>query len=239
MWGKVHAMGLAAMSAWLMAAPPAAGQIQFHAEAAGARLRVLSWRELPFRSVVRQEYDFSCGSAALATLLTHHYGQPTSEADAFTRMYADGDQATIRKGGFSMLDMKRYLVGRGLRAEGYRTNLDEIGIQGTPVIARIQLGAYRHFVVVKGVSGDSVLVGDPALGRRVFSKAQFAAMWNGVVLGLRDDAPGAFNLASDWSAPAGAPLRTAAAQTPRDIMTLSYNPLYQITPVSVINGGDP
>ena len=27
-----------------------------------------------FRTTLRQQYDFSCGSAAVATLLTHHYG---------------------------------------------------------------------------------------------------------------------------------------------------------------------
>ena len=27
-----------------------------------------------------QQYDFSCGSAAVATLLTHQYGRPTTDA---------------------------------------------------------------------------------------------------------------------------------------------------------------
>ncbi|RYF14189.1 MAG: peptidase C39, partial [Oxalobacteraceae bacterium] len=29
-----------------------------------------------FETVVRQQYDFSCGSAALATLLRYHYDDP-------------------------------------------------------------------------------------------------------------------------------------------------------------------
>ncbi|WP_194165372.1 cysteine peptidase family C39 domain-containing protein [Deinococcus terrestris] len=35
------------------------------------------------QSVVGQTTDFTCGPAALATLLTHYYGRPASE-EAFT-----------------------------------------------------------------------------------------------------------------------------------------------------------
>ena len=45
-------------------------------------------------------------------------------------MYQNGDQAKIRKVGFSMLDMKRYAEARGLRAEGYRPTLDEVAPAG-------------------------------------------------------------------------------------------------------------
>src|SRR3546814_13412897 len=66
----------------------------------------LTWWDIPFRSVIRQRYDFSCGSAALATLLTYHYGAPTSEAMPFRAMWEKGDREAIRKVGFSMLDMR-------------------------------------------------------------------------------------------------------------------------------------
>lgn len=239
-WRRSVAFALAAAA--LATAAPAGAQIQFHGEAAGARLHVISWRDIPFRTVVRQEHDFSCGSAALATLLTHHYGRPTTEADAFTSMYERGDQAVIRKAGFSMLDMKRYVDSQGLRAEGYRMTVDEIGAQGVPVIALIRLGSYRHFVVVKGVTGDKVLVGDPALGLRVFSKAQFTSMWNGVALAIREDAtsgPGGFNKIGEWTPWAKAPVRTAVSQDTLNALSLHLMPLYQITPISVINGGEP
>ena len=40
---------------------------------------VTSIREGRFQTVIRQEFDFSCGSAALASLLTYHYERPTTE----------------------------------------------------------------------------------------------------------------------------------------------------------------
>src|SRR6476620_10850456 len=73
--------------------------------AGGARFNipVHSLKELKFISTTRQQYDFSCGSAALATLLTHHYGYPVSEQQAFAEMFLGGDQRRIRQEGFSLL----------------------------------------------------------------------------------------------------------------------------------------
>ncbi len=46
------------------------------ARAARRRLQraVVSVKEARFTTTQRQQFDFSCGSAAVATLLTHHYG---------------------------------------------------------------------------------------------------------------------------------------------------------------------
>ena len=206
----------------------------------GGRVGVVSWRDIPFRTVVRQQYDFSCGSAALATLLTHQYGLDTSETDAFTAMYAKGDQAKIRKVGFSMLDMKRYLAARGFASDGFRLSLDDIARAGRPVIALVTLGRYRHFVVIKGVTNDRVLVGDPALGLKTYGRAEFLAMWNGVAFALRDARAArspTFNARSEWEpwsrAPVGA-VRTQAV-SPAEL-SRNLAPLYQITPVLNVPG---
>ena len=62
---------------------------------------VVSYRERPFLTVVRQQFDYSCGSAALATLLRFHYERPASETEVFKAMYEAGDQVQIRATGFS------------------------------------------------------------------------------------------------------------------------------------------
>jgi predicted double-glycine peptidase len=219
---------------------PAVAQVRLGAEAAQATVRVLSWKEIPFRTVVRQQHDFSCGSAALATLLTYHYGRPTAERDAFSAMYAHGDRAKIRKVGFSMLDMKTYLASRGLRADGFRVSLDELRHNGAPVIALINLGAYRHFVVVKGVEGDKVLVGDPALGLRIFKAADFARMWNGIAFALHDNpsaGPPRFNVAQEWLPWAVAPVRNAAQLDTLTTLTRDQLPLFQISQIITIPTG--
>ncbi|GGI80770.1 hypothetical protein GCM10007973_16580 [Polymorphobacter multimanifer] len=156
-------------------------------------LPVVSMYERRFATVVRQQYDFSCGSAALATLLTYHYARPIDEQATFTGMFRTGDQAAIRRLGFSLLDMKRYLADSGFKADGYQVTLTQIAAARQPGIALIETGGYKHFVVLKGIEpglgGDSVLLGDPATGLRRMNAAAFLKSWNGVLFVI--DAGGA------------------------------------------------
>lgn len=155
-----------------------------------------------YLTVVRQQYDFSCGSAALATLLHYHYGDPHDEQDAFLGMWRDGDRAQIRRLGFSLLDMKRYLAARGIGADGYRVGLTQIAQAQTPGIVLVDTNGYKHFVVVKGVRNGEVLLGDPALGLRHVPAAEFRRMWNGIYFALnkrpQGSSPG-FSRASEWA----------------------------------------
>jgi predicted double-glycine peptidase len=153
-----------------------------------------------YLTVIRQQYDFSCGSAALATLLTHHYGDPHTEQTAFLGMWRDGDRAQIRRLGFSLLDMKRYLAARGIAADGYRVSLAQVAAAKTPGIALIDNNGYKHFVVVKGLEGGDVLLGDPSLGLRHVPAAEFQRMWNGIYFALskKPSAP-AFGRPEEWA----------------------------------------
>lgn len=216
-----------------------AGQADFAAamtiDNAGAQLSVgvTTWRDIPFRTVVRQQYDYSCGSAAIATLLRHHYGRPVAEAEVFKAMWEIGDQAYIRRSGFSMLDMKRYLAMQGLTADGYRLGLDELAQDRTPAIVLIDLGRYRHFVVIKGVRPDRVLVGDPALGLRVFPRKQFEKIWNGIVLVIHDTPAGpapSFDQPSDWRPRPGAPIHSDRGAVSPAELTRALAPTFQFTP---------
>lgn len=175
-------------------------------------LPVSSLDERRFATVVRQRYDFSCGSAALATLLGYHYSRSASEEVAFRGMWAKGDQAQIRRLGFSLLDMQRYLASLGLKADGYEVSLPDIRRSGVPGIALLELQGYRHFVVVKGVTDDEVLVGDPALGLRTMPLATFKAAWNGIYFVLDSELERgrrSFNGGGQWAelsrAPTGSP----------------------------------
>ena len=174
----------------------------------GFAARVISVKEARFTTTVRQQYDFSCGSAAVATLLTHHYGIPITEREVFEKMFAQGDQAKIRKEGFSMLDMKRYLESRGFRADGFEQPLERLEQEKLPAIVLLSERGYRHFVVVKGIGRGRVLVGDPAMGTRALSFDRFSRLWVNqllfVIHNRRELAQ--FNRAGDWHVAPGAPL---------------------------------
>ena len=165
-------------------------------------LHVTSLKEARFQHTIRQQYDFSCGSAAAATLLTYHYGYPISEAQAFEQMYAKGDQAKIRREGFSLLDIKRLLALHGFAADGFELPLEKLVEAGYPAIVLVSEKGYQHFVVVKGLRGGRVLIGDPANGSRAMSREAFGAIWtNGLLFVIHDRRlRPEFNSAADWRA---------------------------------------
>lgn len=175
-------------------------------------VNVMSLKESHFRSVIRQQYDFSCGSAALATLLAYHYEDLVTEQDVFKEMYDTGDQEKIKKEGFSLLDIKNYLVKRGYSADGFKTSLDKLASLGVPAIVLINHKGYRHFVVVKGVNTRDVLLGDPAAGVRTIARSEFESMWNGILFLVRNKkniAQNYFNRKADWNFTEKAPVGMA------------------------------
>ena len=190
----------------------------------GARFTVpaSSLKQFRFRSTLRQQYDFSCGSAALATLLTHHYGQAVTEAQVFEDMYLHGDQVKIREEGFSMLDMQRFLASRGMRADGFRLPLQKLVDAGLPAIVLVSDKGYSHFVVVKGVTAERVLLGDPASGARAITRAAFEAIWTSKLLFVIHGYPGqpGFNALADWRAAPAAPLAAVIGRDSLATVTL-------------------
>lgn len=166
----------------------------------GVAVPVTSIKAGRFLTTVHQQTDFSCGSAALATLLTYHYGRPVSERQVFDAMLASGDQQRIQQQGFSLLDMQRLLATLGMTADGYQQPLEKLAQAGLPAIVRIVEQGYSHFVVIKGIQADRILLGDPASGTRALSRAQFEHIWQDGLLFVIHEWPGQprFNLAADW-----------------------------------------
>ena len=195
-----------------------AGDVRLSSNIGGAvTVPVLSYQARPFLTVVRQEHDFSCGSAAVATLLTYHYDRPTTEREAFEAMYATGDKAKIQREGFSLLEMKTYLESLGYQADGFRVPLEKVAHVGIPVIVLIETRGYKHFVVIKGLEDDRVLVCDPARGVQIMSQADFLQLWkDGIVFAIHnDDAIGRqhFNVAAEWTLRPPAPVGSGVNRT--------------------------
>lgn len=184
-------------------------QVQMPLQSGGAfSVPVASLKDLRHRNTLQQQYDFSCGSAALATLLTYHYAYPVSEQDVFLEMFERGDQAKIRKAGFSLLDMKNYLESRGFEADGFQVDISRLPTAGIPAIALVKENGYHHFVVVKGLRNGRVLIGDPSSGTRAMPLARFQNIWvNRTLFVIRNKVELAkFNADADWRSAPGAPL---------------------------------
>jgi predicted double-glycine peptidase len=189
--------GLLLFISLIAAASAAPGQLA-HLPSMGTGdviMPVVSMRQARLAGTLLQKYDFSCGSAALATLLTHHYGYPVTEQMVFEEMYARGDK-------------KRYLAAHGFEADGFEQPLDKLNEARVPAIVLINENGYHHFVVVKGVQADRVLIGDPAQGTRALPRKTFEAVWkNNLLFVVHNRMESArFNLAADWRVAPRAPL---------------------------------
>jgi predicted double-glycine peptidase len=174
-------------------------------------VHLTSLKEARYKSTIHQKYDFSCGSAAVATLLTYQYGYPVNEQVAFEQMYTHGDQAKISKEGFSLLDIKRFLDANGFEADGFKVPIEKLAQENLPAIVLIDEKGYHHFVVIKGMRNDRLLVGDPARGTRVISQAKFMTLWkNGLVFVIHNRRNLAvFNSPNDWKVAPPSPISDA------------------------------
>jgi predicted double-glycine peptidase len=156
---------------------------------AEGREPVRSLLEIRQANVVIQQWDVSCGAAALATLLTYHQGDPVSEREVAQAMLGKTDPVRVKnRRGFSLLDLKRYAEARGFQAEGYSgmslADLEKLG----PAIVQVILDRYPHFVVFRGREGNRVLIADPAFGNRSVEVEVFEKAWQKVAFAV--DRPG-------------------------------------------------
>jgi len=145
---------------------------------------IQSVRERKFEDLVQQKTDFSCGAAALATILRQAYWLDVDEEQIITGMLAQSDQNLVRVQGFSMLDMKRYVESIGMRARGYRVAPETLTDIKIPVVVLLDIRGYKHFVVMQRVHDGWVYIGDPVLGHKRFKVDDFVKGWNGIIFAV-------------------------------------------------------
>ena len=140
---------------------------------------VRSLLEMRQKNVVVQQWDTSCGAAALATLLKYQHGLPGSEKEIAEAMLRTGDALKVKvRGGFSLLDLKRHADALGLEGVGFlQLDLDDL-VGMAPAIVPIVTRGYPHFVVVRGLNAKGrVDIADPGFGNRTMSVRDFEAAW--------------------------------------------------------------
>ena len=136
-----------------------------------------SMQERRFNALVRQQTDFSCGAAALATILRYGYHVQVDEATVIEGMMGVADPDIVSQRGFSLLDIKRYVERLGMRGRGYRIDESRLRTLRVPGIVLMDVRGFRHFVVLKQVRGDYVELADPILGNRTVTLDDFMASW--------------------------------------------------------------
>lgn len=143
---------------------------------------VKSLLELRHDKVVIQEWDLSCGAAALATILNYQYDHPVSEKDIARglmsrREYIENPELVRIREGFSLLDLKRYVDSHGYRGIGYGKLTSADLVKKAPILVPVNFLGYNHFVVFRGFMKDRVLLADPAWGNRTMLHEDFESAW--------------------------------------------------------------
>ncbi|MDX1549892.1 MAG: C39 family peptidase [Lysobacter spongiicola] len=138
---------------------------------------VESMREQRFKYLVRQQTDYSCGAASLATILRYAYHLDADEDTVIQGMLRVADAELVAQRGFSLLDIKRYIESLGLRGRGYRVDEERLRSLRIPALVLMDVRGFRHFVVLKQVNGDYVEVADPILGNRSVPFDEFLESW--------------------------------------------------------------
>lgn len=142
---------------------------------------VVSFQDRQFAGIVHQQTDYSCGAAAIATILDDAYGMRLSERAAIVGMLRVSDFQTVKYRGFSMLDMKHYVESIGMRGIGYKLTLDMLYKVQVPSIVLMSIEGYEHFVVLKKATPEYVYVADPMLGNRSIPTPDFVSSWNNII----------------------------------------------------------
>jgi predicted double-glycine peptidase len=160
--------------------PPEALNVSLQGAAQTARSRPLvkPLSEIQDSHLIKQMYDYSCGSAALATILNFQLGEKLSEKQVIQGLLQYGDRVKIaQRRAFSLLDMKRFVSVLGYQAAGYKASIEDLRTLGHPCIVPVKIFDYRHFAVFRGIYHDHVFLADPWRGNSSFTLTEFEKMW--------------------------------------------------------------
>ena len=136
-----------------------------------------------FRNVVRQAYDYSCGSAALTTLLDFYLGRNFQERQVMEGLLRFGEtERIVQRRGFSLLDMKRLVTALGHPSGGFKAEAKGLLELDHPAIVPIEYAGFKHFVVLRTVYEGRAYIADPALGNISFTLDRFLQVWDNNVL---------------------------------------------------------
>ena len=129
-----------------------------------------NWKSLRDARVVKQDLDFSCGAASMATILNEFYGQNVTEEQLLKAMNKSDGRASFD-------DMQRVLPQFGFMAQGFAADYAQLQSLKIPVVVYLKHRKDDHFSVLRGINETTVWLADSSLGNRTYSKVQFLSMW--------------------------------------------------------------
>lgn len=144
------------------------------------RKNVKNWLELRNENVVMQKRDYSCGAAALATVIKHHWGDPVTETQILlevVKMLTPEELQERVRNGLSLTDLRRVAVRMGYEATIGRVEFSNLQESKVPLVVGIVVNEFDHFVVFRGTDDEYVYLADPARGNVRTPIPEFLGQW--------------------------------------------------------------
>jgi predicted double-glycine peptidase len=205
---------------------PLYAQVAINQDGARATKIVRTLKDIRDDQVVRQKWDMTCGAAAVSTLLTYDFKDRTPETAVVTWLLRRTDPVKVQaRKGFSLLDLKRFVQARGYRAEGFsEMSLEELAELKVPAIVPIRSKGVDHFVVIRGVFGDRVVMADPAFGNMTMKAQKFQEIWKqGIAFIVDPPDPGMFQQNEQWRAALSRVIRPEGSTVVRSLQQTAPN----------------
>ncbi len=144
------------------------------------RIFLKSWMEIRKQNIVMQQRDYSCGAAALATLIKYHWGDNVTETQLLLetgRMLTVEELKDRIEKGLSLTDLRRLAVRTKYLATIGRLTFEKLRESKVPLIVGIVVNGYDHFVVYRGADDQFVYLADPARGNVRTPIPDFVKQW--------------------------------------------------------------
>jgi len=152
---------------------PAQAEVHLNLPSAVGSLPIKTWKQLRDADLEKQDLDYSCGSAATATILRSFYGRDIYEKDILDEVVLVGDDGTA-----SFSDLQQAVKKFGFKAIGISANFEKLKTIKIPAIVYLRYRDKDHFSVIRGINDQGVVwLGDPSWGNRKFTEHQFRDMW--------------------------------------------------------------
>lgn len=145
-----------------------------------ASRRVWSWQEIQRRNIVMQSTDYSCGAAALATVVKYQLGDNVTEKyflKALDNLLTPKEIEDRVENGLAMSDLRRVAVKTGYEAVVAELTFEKLSESKVPLIVGIDVDDNKHFVVYRGTDFQRVYLADPIRGNIRVPIPKFLCEW--------------------------------------------------------------
>ena len=143
---------------------------------------IKSWIEFKNENLTRQEFDYSCGSGTLSTIMKYYYDQNISEKNILDAVLdAKGilkEKKELKKEDMSLsfMDLSEYVKTKNFKAIGLALDLESLKKLKIPVILFVKIRKNEHFTVYRGMDEQNVYLSDPSFGNTKIKISKFKEM---------------------------------------------------------------